>query len=137
MYEGPDSPVTLTFWNGFTGTDGEVLVDIVNTYNETNGKNITIEMDIMPWATFYEKLPPAIATKTAPDFVLMPTSRLRMYGNQSLASMADYFDYEGSNFGDYQEGVLDSFMLDGEYYSVFDSNTGRFFSGYVGDLADK
>ncbi len=118
VYEGPDSPVTLTFWNGFTGTDGEVLVDIVNTYNETNGKNITIEMDIMPWATFYEKLPPAIATKTAPDFVLMPTSRLRMYGNQSLASMADYFDYEGSNFGDYQEGVLDSFMLDGEYYSV-------------------
>ena len=28
VYEGPDSPVTLTFWNGFTGTDGEVLVDI-------------------------------------------------------------------------------------------------------------
>lgn len=27
--------------------------------------------------------------------------------------------------------------IDGEYYSVFDSNTGRFFSGYVGDLADK
>ena len=118
VYEGPDSPVTLTFWNGFTGTDGEVLVDIVNTYNETNGKNITIEMDIMPWDTFYEKLPPAIATKTAPDFVLMPTSRLRVYGDQSLASMADYFDYAGSNFDDYQEGVLDSFKLDGEYYSV-------------------
>lgn len=118
VYEGPDSPVTLTFWNGFTGTDGEVLVDIVNTYNETNGKNITIEMDIMPWDTFYEKLPPAIATETAPDFVLMPTSRLRVYGDQSLASMADYFDYAGSNFEDYQEGVLDSFKLDGEYYSV-------------------
>ncbi len=44
QYEGPSEPVTLTFWNGFTGTDGEVLVDIVNTYNETNDKNITIEM---------------------------------------------------------------------------------------------
>ena len=118
VYEGPSEPVTLTFWNGFTGTDGEVLIDIVNTYNETNDKNITIEMDIMPWANFYEKLPPAIATGTAPDFVLMPTSRLRVYGSKNLASMADYFDYAGSNLDDYQEGVLDSFKLDGEYYSV-------------------
>ncbi len=117
-YAGPEEPVTLTFWNGFTGTDGEVLVDIVNTYNETNGKGITIEMDIMPWDTFYEKLPPAIATETAPDFVLMPTSRLRVYGDQSLASMADYFDYAGSNFDDYQDGVLESFKLNDEYYSV-------------------
>ncbi|WP_455616130.1 ABC transporter substrate-binding protein [Eisenbergiella sp.] len=111
-------PITLTFWNGFTGTDGEVLTNIVNTYNETNDKNITIEMDIMPWDTFYEKLPPAIATETAPDFVLMPTSRLRVYGKESLASMNDYFDYEGSNKEDFQDGVLDSYMLDGEYYSI-------------------
>ncbi len=32
--------------------------------------------------------------------------------------MADYFDYEGSNFDDYQDGVLDSYKLDDEYYSV-------------------
>lgn len=117
-YAGPEEPITLTFWNGFTGTDGEVLTNLVNTYNETNGKNITIEMDIMPWDTFYEKLPPAIATKTAPDFVLMPTSRLRVYGSKNLASMADYFDYAGSNIEDYQDGVLESYKLDGEYYSV-------------------
>ena len=60
VYEGPDSPVTLTFWNGFTGTDGEVLVDIVNTYNETNGKNITIEMDIMPGRPSMRSFPPQL-----------------------------------------------------------------------------
>ncbi len=85
-------PVTLTFWNGFTGTDGEVLVDIVNTYNETNDKNITIEMDIMPWDTFYEKLPPAIATGTAPDFVLICRQVGCVFMVPRTCKMADYFD---------------------------------------------
>lgn len=50
-------PTTLTFWNGFTSTDGEVLQQIVDDFNATNEWNITIEMDVMPWATFNEKLP--------------------------------------------------------------------------------
>ena len=41
-------PTTLTFWNGFTSTDGEVLQQIVDDFNETNEWNITIEMDVMP-----------------------------------------------------------------------------------------
>ena len=27
--------------------------------------------------------------------------------------------------------------IDGEYYNIFDSTTGKFFSGYVGEPADK
>ena len=63
-------PTTLTFWNGFTSTDGEVLQQIVDDFNASNEWNITIEMDVMPWATFNEKLPAAIAAGNAPDFVL-------------------------------------------------------------------
>ena len=63
-------PTTLTFWNGFTSTDGEVLQQIVDDFNAANEWNITIEMDVMPWATFNEKLPAAIAAGNAPDFVL-------------------------------------------------------------------
>ena len=47
VYEGPEEPVTLTFWNGFTGTDGEVLVDIVNTYNETNDKKYVFKWSLI------------------------------------------------------------------------------------------
>ena len=63
-------PTTLTFWTGFTSTDGEVLQQIVDEFNESNEWNITIEMDVMPWDTFNEKLPAAIAAGNAPDFVL-------------------------------------------------------------------
>lgn len=67
-YKG--DPVELSFWNGFTSTDGEVLQDIVDDFNERNDMGITIKMDVMPWDTFNEKLPAAIASGTAPDFVL-------------------------------------------------------------------
>ena len=40
--------VTIQFWNSFTGTDGDVLREIVEKYNKENDKGVTIEMDIMP-----------------------------------------------------------------------------------------
>ena len=51
--------ITLTFWNAFTSTDGDVLKEIVEQYNEENDKGITIEMDVMPWDNLQEKLPVA------------------------------------------------------------------------------
>ena len=36
-------PTTLTFWNGFTSTDGEVLQQIVDDFNASYEWNITIE----------------------------------------------------------------------------------------------
>ena len=46
---GNTEQIVLTFWNGFTASDGEILRDIVNGFNATNDQNIYIEMDIMPW----------------------------------------------------------------------------------------
>ena len=66
-----DKEVTLTFWNGFTASDGEILQEIVNEFNKKNDKNIKIEMDIMTWANLNEKLPTAISSKKAPDFIAL------------------------------------------------------------------
>lgn len=62
--------VTIQFWNSFTGTDGDVLREIVEKYNKENDKGVTIEMDIMPADSMEEKLPAAIASKTAPALVV-------------------------------------------------------------------
>ena len=59
--------VTIQFWNSFTGSDGDILREIVDQYNKENQDGITINMDIMPGETLSEKLAPAITTGTAPD----------------------------------------------------------------------
>ena len=53
----------ITFWNGFTGSDRETLEALVKEYNETNDKNIEVQMDIMPWDSFYQKLATALPEK--------------------------------------------------------------------------
>lgn len=51
----------------FTGSDGDILRQIVDNYNKTNTDNIEIQMDIMPNDQLQQKLSAAIATGTAPE----------------------------------------------------------------------
>ena len=37
----------IKFWNGFTASDGDILREIYDRFNAENGKDITVEMDIM------------------------------------------------------------------------------------------
>ena len=37
-----DEKTVITYWNGFTGTDGEVMQRIVDNYNESNQLNVEI-----------------------------------------------------------------------------------------------
>lgn len=114
---GSSGKITLTFWNGFTGSDGEVLRDIVNRFNENNGKNIEIKMDIMPWDTYFQKLPPAIATNTAPSFVLMGAEYIPEYvSNNSIQPLDDFWSTTGLNESNFVKNVLDMYKYQGKYY---------------------
>lgn len=47
--EGTEAePITIQFWNGWTGADGEILTKYVEEFNSSNPYGITIEMDINP-----------------------------------------------------------------------------------------
>ena len=81
---GSGEGITLELWSGFTSTDGDIMADIFNKFNEENEWGITIEMDIMSWDTIDEKLPAAIAAGEAPDFVTCPPSRYKNYGQAGV-----------------------------------------------------
>ncbi len=106
-------PTTLTFWNGFTSTDGEVLQEIVDQFNETNEWNITIEMDVMPWATFNEKLPAAIAAGDAPDFVLCSSGYYAPYVEAgSFIDVSDFYELPEVNKENFDQNVVDLLYYD-------------------------
>lgn len=106
-------PTTLTFWNGFTSTDGEVLQEIVDEFNATNEWNITIEMDVMPWSTFNEKLPAAIAAGDAPDFVLCSSGYYVSYVNAgSFIDVSEFYDLPEVNKDDFDQNVVDLLYYD-------------------------
>lgn len=106
-------PTTLTFWNGFTSTDGEVLQQIVDEFNASNEWNITIEMDVMPWATFNEKLPAAIASGDAPDFVLCSSGYYAPYVQAgSFQDVGDFYELPEVNADDFDKNVVDLLYYD-------------------------
>lgn len=94
--EEPAEKVTVTFWNGFTGPDGELLKEIVDEYNVNNTDNVEVKMDIMPWDQLFQKLPPAIATQTAPSMVAMWPGAARPYiENETFLPLDDFFTSMG------------------------------------------
>lgn len=113
------SDVTLTFWNGFTASDGEILQEIVNDFNKENDKNITIEMDIMTWANLNEKLPPAISSNTAPDFIALNYSDFAQYvANGAVQDVEDFWDYDGVDKSDFTETAVELGTVDEKQYFV-------------------
>ena len=58
---------TVTFWNSFTGADGDMLVKMVDKYNKENTDGITVEMDIS--SDFDSQLSTAFAAGEGPTMI--------------------------------------------------------------------
>lgn len=117
--EVASEPVTVTFWNGFTGPDGEILKDIVSRFNDANKGKIEIQMDIMGWDVLSQKLPPSIATDTAPSMALLIGDWIPQYiANDSFQSMNDFWDVSGLKEDAYLQNVLDLGKYNDAYYSL-------------------
>lgn len=114
-----DNKVTITFWNGFTASDGEILKGIVKDFNTANEGKIEVKMDIMPWDVMYQKLPPSIATKTAPSLVLMSTDTMPQYiQNGSLQVMDDFWSKTNLKESAYSKNTLSLVKNNGKYYGM-------------------
>jgi multiple sugar transport system substrate-binding protein len=73
-YTGPK--VNLAFWNGFTGGDGPIMLELVNQFNSEH-ENIQVDMVTMMWAPdFYQKTPAAVAAGQGPNVAIMHVDRL-------------------------------------------------------------
>lgn len=112
-----EEKTVLTFWNNFTADDGEVLRQIVQEFNETNTKNIEIQMDVMPAETLNEKLPLSISSKTGPDFFATGCPFFAgLAENGAVKDLSGFWEMEGVNKGDFTESCLDLMTVDGTQY---------------------
>ena len=105
-----EGPITIKFWNGFTGSDGDELVELVDKFNEENEYGITVEMDIS--ASLDEQLASAFAAGDGPDLVLFSSASRFTYGDY-LRDISDIFEKTGLDRNDFVKGYLD-YCSDGD-----------------------
>ena len=94
----------VTFWNSFTGADGDMLVKMVDKFNKENKDGITVKMDIS--SDFDSQLSTAFAAGKGPTMILSSSAYRVKYGDY-LQDISDVFDKTGMDKYDFIQSYLD------------------------------
>ena len=117
--KGSADATTLTVWAPFTGSDGDVLREIIDDYNATNTDNINVQIDIMDNDTLQSKLPTAVSTGTGPSFVLVGIEYIKQYAKNGLIEdISDFWDTEGIDKANFYENVVAKSYVGDTLYGV-------------------
>jgi multiple sugar transport system substrate-binding protein len=81
---GSGSAVDLAYWNFFTGSDGELMVGLVDRFRG-EAPNVRVTDTTLMWGPpYYTKLAMACAGGRAPDLATLHASRLPTFGTDLL-----------------------------------------------------
>lgn len=116
--ETNNKPITIDFWNSWTGDDGALLTELVDDFNATNQYGISIAMNIMPSNEMNDKLATSMTAGTAAPLLLYNTNLKYTYGREGLlTNMDEIFDKTSLNKEDFNSAVMDLGNYDGvDYY---------------------
>lgn len=110
------APVTVRFWNGFTGPDGWTMLNLVRRFNAEN-PDVTVLMQRMDWGTYYNKLFVAGLGGRAPEVFVLHTRALLRFARAGFAAPLDPL------LGDFPTDDLDANVweatrFDGRHYGL-------------------
>lgn len=108
-------PITIDFWNSWTGPDGDTLVAKVSEFNETNEWGITINMDIS--SEFSEKLATTLPTGDCAPLILMGTGDRFRYG-EYLLPIDDIWDNTSLAEADFNANAIEVCKTDDVLYAI-------------------
>jgi ABC-type glycerol-3-phosphate transport system substrate-binding protein len=85
-------PVTVTFWHTQTSGNAEALTQMVDKFNQTNGKNITLKSEFQGnYTQVFQKAMAAIQAGTTPDTLVAYESMVAEY--MKADKVVDLDDY--------------------------------------------
>ncbi|GAA0576009.1 extracellular solute-binding protein [Paractinoplanes ferrugineus] len=115
-YSGPN--VTINFWNGWTGSDGETAQKMVDEFNKAN-PGVQVKMNVFQWADFYQKLPAAVQSGNGPDVGAMHIDDLpTQAAQQVIVPLDDIAGTLGLKESDYAPAVWTGGMYQGKRYGI-------------------
>jgi len=111
-------PVTLKFWNGFTGPDRPAVEALVKRFNDSQDQ-VKIQMEIMPWDVFFDKLLPSLSSGTGPDIAAMDTAQVPQYAvKKALKPVDDYYSQSANESDKLVPAAVEGATFRGTKYSV-------------------
>jgi multiple sugar transport system substrate-binding protein len=115
-YDGP--PVTISYWNGFTGGDGPAMRQLVADFNASQDR-ITVEQNTVRWQQYYQRVIAAIHAGKGPDVGALHIEQLgTLAARQTVNPIEDVVDELGVGPDDYPQEVWARGEYDGHRYGI-------------------
>lgn len=109
----------IKYWNGFTGTDGEVMQKIVDEYNASNKLNVEVQMERVSWDTLYQQLATSLPVGEGPDITAFATERIGSYAESgAIKKIDDLYSSKKVDSSKIPEVFNDNLQYKGNYYGV-------------------
>jgi len=115
-YTGP--PLTLEYWNGFTGGDGPAMRQLVADFNASQDL-ITVNMNVVQWAQYYQRVIAAVHAGKGPDVGAMHVEQLATQAaRQTISPIDDVVTELGLSASEYPAQVWDAGTYNGRRYGI-------------------
>lgn len=117
----------ISFWNGLTGSDGVTLNEMLAEFAEENG-DVSVTVEMIAWATLYQKLQTAFVAGTQPDVILLHASEVPQYGSFGvLKDLGPLYESGGGWLpdDDFSENTMSGMEYEGVIYGIPLDNHGR------------
>jgi len=121
-YTGP--PITIEYWNGFTGGDGPYMRAMVDEFNASQDK-ITVESNTLGWGDFYQRIVAAVHAGHGPDVAAMQLDNLATQAARSvIVPMGTAIKEMGFTAADFPQTLVEATSFNGETWGIpLDSHT--------------
>lgn len=117
----------ISFWNGLTGSDGVTLNEMLARFAADN-PDVSVTVEMIAWATLYQKLQTAFVAGTYPDVFLLHASEIPQYASYGvLRDLGDQYTSGGGWLpdDDISATTMSGMMWDGTIYGIPLDNHGR------------
>ena len=114
----------LILWHGLTGTDGAVFAVLLEKFVADN-PDVCLRSEGIPWDTFFQKYPTAVAAGSPPDMVIFHAAEVNQMASEGLMMpMDDVIFNDGTlNKADFNPAVIENITFDGQTMAVpFDNH---------------
>ncbi|HEU4745294.1 MAG TPA: extracellular solute-binding protein [Anaerolineales bacterium] len=114
----------LILWHGLTGTDGAVFAVLLEKF-VTDNPDVCLRSEGIPWDTFFQKYPTAVAAGTPPDMVIFHAAEVNQMASEGLMMPIDdvIFNDGTLNKADFNPSVIENITFEGQTMAVpFDNH---------------
>jgi len=114
-----NAATTLTFWNGFTGSDLPGVQGVVKNFTDANS-DVKVDMDVEPWDTLMQKLLSSMSTGTGPDVVAIHFQYIPQYAKSGLVMDLSSEVKQGGDLdpSTWPSALNDLLQYNGKYYAT-------------------